>query len=155
MPLINASGDYNLDLTSGTISRVFVEPKNISKEDYPYVCILDDFRVAYTWINNYQYTTGQSQGDMKTGMLVGLMAYVQIQDPGKSDLTGLLSIECNKMHSDLLIAMHNDISLGGNTNLGLTLLSSQNAINLAQKLTGAVFQLYSVKYDFSPSNSIT
>jgi len=138
-----------------TISRVFKEPKNISSEDYPYVIILDDFRTAYTWLSNFEYTTGQTQSDVKTGMLIGLMAYVQIEDPGKVDLTGLLSTECNKMHSDLLIAMHNDVSLGGYANSGMALLSSVNAINLATKFTGAVFHLYSIKYDFAPSNSVT
>ena len=151
MPLIIADAVYNLSVK--TVSRVFKEPKEISKEDYPYIIILDDFRTAYTWLTNFEYTTGQSQNDIKTGMLIGLMAYVQIQDPGKIDLTGLLSKECNKMHSDLLIAMHDDESLGGYANSGIAILSSVNAINLADKFVGAVFHLYSIKYDFAPSNN--
>ena len=82
--------------------------------------------------------------------LVGLEATGGNQD----DIdTGKVSEAANKLHSDMMIAMLSDTTLGGNCE-AVTLISSRNALDWAGHNGLAVcFQLYSINYLFSPTAS--
>ena len=119
---------------------------------------IDDFVTRYSQMTGSEYTTGVSIDKIdgpNEGMQVGIAGYVKLRTPGDNVLTGELSTEMNNMHSDMVIAMHKDITLGGNC-LGLAMTSSQNSLEFIQNGNfGVVQQMYSIKYDFQPSSNIT
>ena len=150
---IDGEEPYNNDLSF--ISRNFVYPEDLRNDQFPAVIILDDFVTRYTQMTANEYTTGNSIESLDEGMQIGLAGYVKINSPGDKVLTGDLSTEMNKLHSDIIIAMHADTSLGGNC-IGLSLLSSHNSLEFVQSGNyGVVQQMYSIKYDFNPGANVT
>ena len=156
LQLIDGDEPYNFDV--GMITRNFVYPEDLRNDQFPAVVVLDDFVTRYSQMTASEYTTGVSIDKIdgpNEGMQVGIAGYVKLRTPGDKVLTGELSTEMNKMHSDMVIAMHKDITLGGNC-LGLAMTSSQNSLEFIQNGNfGVVQQMYSIKYDFQPSSNIT
>ncbi len=153
IPLINGVGDYNL--TPAVISREFRSLEGLDKHQFPAVFILDDAPVSYAPMTNRGYTTGTSILDLESGMTVAIVGHVKVDTETRMDLDGTLSTEMNKIFSDIMIAMDKDITLGGNC-MSVVLTHSDHATNYSKKFgVGQVLMLYSIKYDFNPSNSIT
>jgi|TARA_Y100000310_G_scaffold33205_1_gene31394 hypothetical protein len=150
---IDGSAPYNNDLS--LISRNFVYPEDLRNDQFPALIVLDDFVTRYTQMTANEYTTGTNINEIDQGMQIGLAGYVKINSPGDQVLTGDLSTEMNTLHSDIIIAMHADTSLGGNC-MGLSLISSHNSLEFVQSGNyGVVQQMYSIKYDFNPGANVT
>jgi len=147
LPLVNGAGNYNLSLK--TITRNF--KKATDYINYPAVCIIDDLPVGYQRLASTQEHTVGSVYDVHDGMFIVLAGYVKLTT-NDSGNTGKLSTEMNKMFSDLMIAMYNDISLGGNVD-STTLVSSRNSLDWFEQGIGTVIQTYAIKYDFDPTAS--
>ena len=147
LPLINGAGNYNLSLK--TITRNF--KKSTDYGNYPAVCIIDDFPVSYNRLASTQEYTVGSVYDVHNGFFIALIGYVRLGSHDSSN-TGMLSREMNKMFSDLVIAMHSDISLGGNVD-SVTLVESQNSLDGYEQPIGVIYQKYAIKYDFDPTAS--
>jgi len=150
LPLIAGTGDYNLSLS--TITRRFRRPESYG--NYPAVCIVDDIAVKYLRIaSDSTYTVGADMSDVHQGMYINLIGYVKLSTNDSGD-TGKMSTELNKMHSDLIIAMHNDITLGGNCD-STTLIGSKSELQWVEQGYGIIIHTYAIKYDFNPTASIT
>jgi len=149
---IDGAGNYNLEINF--VSREFLLPDQVSSFDVPCIFILDDFATSYSQMTAQQYSTGNNPGAMDDGMAITLVGYCSVdREIGTNQRKlGGLSTEMNKLHSDLIVAMHADTSLGGNC-LGLALLSSVNSLEFIEADIGVVLQTYSIKYDFNPSAS--
>ncbi len=85
---------------------------------------------------------------------IGLLGYVSIPIEGGEVKTGAISTELNKLHSDLLIAMHTDLSFGSSTDGATAILSSTHAMDLSKGI-GIILQIWAAKYDFDPRNGET
>lgn len=152
IPLINGAGDYNL--TIKTVSRNFRTPDELDLSDYPATFIVDDESTLFTPLTAREFTTGSTQGKLTDGWIIGLYSYVEINTLIGKTNTGDMEIEIHKIMSDVMIAMANDYSLGGNC-LAVTLITNHNSLMYSEKGIGINFQRYSVKYDFNPSVGIT
>jgi len=147
LPLINGSGNYNL--SPNLITRNVQSPDQFEGHQFPLIMIVDDFLTTYNAMTNCEYITGSIQG-LDDGMGVGLIGVVQVSiDTGTID-TGIVSQECNKIHSDMIIAMFNDRTLGGNCET-LSLKSSRNSLDWVENGgLGICFQEYRINYIFAP-----
>ena len=150
LPLINGTGNYNLEASA--ISRNFRIPSELDNHDFPIIFILDDFPTNYAQTTANQYTTGTDISDITNGMTIALMGYVKTGREMGFSKTGEISKESNKLHSDMVVAMHSDRSLGGNC-LSVSLLSSVNSLEFAESDVGVVIQTYGIKYDFNPTGN--
>ena len=151
LPLINGTGDYNLN--PAKITRTFVVPDELDNSDYPCICIIDDGSTSYTPMTSSSYTTGNSIDDITDGFPVLIIGYVTIEDQGNESDAGELSTEMNKLHSDIIIAMLSDINLGDNVISVALDSSATSTIFTTDRKIGTVIQSYAIKYDFSPSAS--
>lgn len=148
MPLINGIGNYNLDLK--TISRTYRPPSDTNTFEVPAVFILDDTKSVYEPLTAQQYTTGSTRQGLSDGFIVGLAGVVHVNHTSGLDKIGNLSTEINKMFSDIVIAMHEDKTLGGNC-LSSVLISDHRSQSFDDNIsTGIVVVLFSIKYDFNP-----
>lgn len=148
IPLINGTGNYDLNIQ--TVSRELIEPTDLKHSKLPVVMILDDILMMHESMTNNEYTTGVGIPNLDFGMPIGLIGYVKIKRVVKRDLAGALSTEMNKMRKDLIIAMHDDISLGSNC-LAVVLKSSLNSLQYAESQElGIVVLQFAIKYDFNP-----
>lgn len=153
IPAITGTGHYNLSVE--TVTREFRGLNELKGFQYPVVAILDDAPVNYTPLTAKEYTTGTSHQDLENGMVVAIVGYVKVDRGAGADTSGILSTEMNKIFSDIIIAMHNDITLGGNC-LSVVLISTDHSVNYAEKYgVGQVACLFSIKYDFNPSATTT
>ena len=150
LPLINGAGDYNLTVTN--ITRKYKHPNEYG--NYPAICILDDPTISYRRLASTEsYTVGSNEQDVHTGMIIELLGYVKLSESDTGD-TGLLSTEVNKMFSDMILAMHSDITRGDNADC-TTLIGSRNSLDWYEQGIGICLQTYEIKYDFNPTLSVT
>jgi hypothetical protein len=141
-------------LTVNRISRKFLVPDELDNADYPCVCIIDDGQTSYTPLTANTYTTGTPQ-DITSGCPIFLIGYVMLEDEGKEGDAGGLSTLMNKLHRDMIVAMHTDTTLG-NYVLHTSLSSSATStVFSAEKRIGTVIQQYEIKYDFEPQHAST
>lgn len=150
LALIDGTGSFNLELSH--ITRNVKSPNEYESYEYPMVIIVDDFLTTYSPMLAKEYVTGSIAG-LDDGMGIGLIGIVQVsRDSGTLD-TGIVSREINKMHSDLIIAMHSDLTLGGNCET-LSLKSNRNSLEwIEDGGLGIVFQEYRINYRFNPTAS--
>lgn len=150
LPLINGIGNYNYAV--GLVTRHFQRPNEYSA--YPAICIVDDLPVNHRRLtSDGQYTVGSSENDVHDGMRIILVGTVKIDGETGDDM-GSLSTAMNKLYSDMILAMHNDITLGNNVD-SVTLISSHNSLQWSGQHVGVVSQEYALKYDYNPSVNIT
>jgi len=148
LPLINGIGHYNNKII--TISRRIILPTAFDDHLLPAVMIRDDIVTFYQPLTAQEYVTG-SMEDLTDGMGIGLIGVMSTGGNQDDIDTGKISTECNKLHSDMMIAMLSDTTLGGNCE-AVTLVSSKNSIDFAGHNGLAVcFQVYSINYIFSPT----
>ena len=148
LPLINGTGHYNNNII--TITRRIIKSQAFEDHLLPAIMIRDDITTQYSpHANDGYYETG-SVGDLTDGMGIGLIGMVATGGNQDDIDTGKISTECNKLHSDMIIAMLSDDTLGG-TCEAVTLVSSMNSIDFAGHNGLAVcFQVYSINYLFNP-----
>jgi len=148
LPLINGTGHYNNNIK--TITRRVQQPNKFDGHLLPAIMIRDDIATYYQPLTAEEYVTG-SMEDLTDGMGIGLIGLMSTGGDQDDIDTGKISAECNKLHSDIMIAMLSDSTLGG-TCEAVTLVSSRNSIDYAGHNGLAVcFQVYSINYIFSPS----
>ena len=140
-------------LTVNRISRKFLVPDELDNADYPAVCIIDDGQTSYTPLTANRYTTGSAQ-DIASGCPIFLIGYVILGDAGSEGDAGELSTLMNKLHRDLVVAMHTDTTVNDLV-LNVSLNSSATStVFSAEKRIGMVIQQYELKYDFEPNASL-
>ncbi len=144
--LIDGTGHYNNNLKK--ITRRMKQLKDFDDTDLPAVMIRDDFDTEYSPLSSDGFYSTGSVESVTDGMGVGLIGMVA--KGGNYIDTGKISEAANKLHSDMIIAMLSDSTLGGNCE-AITLVSSRNSLDYAGHNGLAVcFQLYSVNYLFNP-----
>ena len=148
LALIDGTGHYNNNLKK--ITRRVVSPTNYDVTDLPAVMIRDDLDTEYSPLaSDGFYSTGSIES-VTDGMGVGLIGLVSTGGDQDDIDTGKISEAANKLHSDMIIAMLSDSTLGGNCE-AITLVSSRNSLDWAGHNGLAVcFHLYSVNYLFNP-----
>ena len=146
LALIDGTGHYNNNLKK--ITRRMKQLKDFDDTDLPAVMMRDDFDTEYSPLSSDGFYSTGSVESVIDGMGVGLIGLVAT---GGNDIdTGRISEAANKLHSDMIIAMLSDSTLGGNCE-AITLVSSRNSLDYAGHNGLAVcFQLYSVNYLFNP-----
>lgn len=146
LALINGTGHYNNKIK--TITRRIRQPQDFESQRLPAVMIRDDIATEYAPMTAEEYSTGSIES-LTDGMGVGIVGIVATGDSSDFD-AGKISDAANDLHSDMIIAMLSDTTLGGNCE-AVTLVSSRNSLDYAAHNGLAVcFQLYSVNYIFSP-----
>ena len=147
LALINGAGNYNL--SPQLITRDVQSMDQIDSHLFPIIMIIDDLITTYSPMTAGEYVTG-SILELDDGMGIGLIGLVQVEkDTGTID-SGIMSQEINKMHSDMIIAMFNDRTLGGNCET-LALKSNRNSLDWIESGVGACFQEYRINYRFNPN----
>ena len=154
LPRINGEGSYNF--TPALISRNFQMPQNVGITNMPAIFIVDTGWVDITAETGCEYTTGNNITGIDNGYFVSLFGVVNIADC--FDDSGKLSEEMNKLHSDMIIAMHNDTSGATATaddNLGglvdaMVLTKRFNSLEYIDEKIGIALQIYSLKFQFTP-----
>ncbi|KKL96593.1 hypothetical protein LCGC14_1842960, partial [marine sediment metagenome] len=117
--------------------------------EFPVIMITDDLLTTYSLMTAGELVTGSILG-LDDGMFVGLIGAVKVEkDSGTID-TGILSKEINKMHSDMIIAMFDDRTLGGSCET-LALKSNRNSLDWLEAGIGVCFQEYRINYRFNPN----
>ena len=150
LPVINGTGNYNLNIK--TITRRIIQPQDFSDHRLPAIMIRDDVVTEYNPMTAEEYVTGSIES-LTDGMGIGLVGIASTGGNQDDIDTGKISEMCNKLHSDMIIAMLRETSLGANCE-AVTLVSSRNSLDWANHNgLAVVFQLYSINYLFSPAAS--
>ena len=148
LPLINGLTHYNYNLKK--ITRRMRQFKDFDDTDLPAVMVRDDFDTEYSPLSTDGFYSTGSVESVTDGMGVGLIGLISTGGDQDDIDTGKISEAANKLHSDMIIAMLSDSTLGGNCE-AITLVSSRNSLDYAGHNGLAVcFQLYSVNYLFNP-----
>lgn len=149
IPLINGSGNYNLNVSDKIISRTWFEPTELNAQDYPAIMILEDGMTSFKPMTGEEYTVGTQILDLTDAMAVGLAGFVKVEKLSSNSV----GTEINKLMSDIIIAMHVDTRLSGLCD-SVVLISTIHSIDFAESEgLGMVLVTFAIKYDFNPNAS--
>ena len=125
LPLINGAGNYNL--SAGKITRDYTLPFEATKDNFPYLQVIDDQGVDYTLMTAAEIITGNDITSLDDGHRIAVVGYVKHSDPET------LVTNMNLLWSDILIAMSSDDTLGGNVSY-CALISDKLTLTYVSKI---------------------